>query len=114
MIAEPANDRECLYQLSQVAVAGLSRPDLRRLAARFATVAELVRWIRTLPQRDDDGAPEDGPKVACDVPQRARVAPGNPNCVERSILFLILAEMKSWFTVLQRQVGLPQRIIFCS
>jgi hypothetical protein len=93
VIAEPANDRECLYRISQVAVAGLSRRDIRELAARFRSTAELVRWIRKLPQRDDNGAPGDGPTTACDVPQRTRIAPPDPNCVERSLLYLLLAEL---------------------
>lgn len=93
MIAPPLNDRECLGKLTEVAVLGQRRQDLRDLAARFKTTAELAAWIRGLPQRDDDGDPADGPRVPCDVPQRARLVASDPNCVERSIAFVAAAEL---------------------
>jgi hypothetical protein len=93
VIAEPLNDSECLGKLTRVALAATERDDVRQLAARFATTAALAAWIRSLPQRQDDGDPSDGPRVPCDVTQRARVLPGTPNCVERSITFLAAAEV---------------------
>src|SRR5205823_15002192 len=51
-------------------------------------------WIRTLPQRDDDGDKKDGPKVeACEPPQRLRIPAEDPNCVERSALYIAVAEL---------------------
>jgi len=93
VIAEPLNDSECLGKLTRVALAATERDDVRQLAARFATTAALAAWIRSLPQRHDDGNPSDGPRVTCDVTQRARVLPGNPNCVERSVLYNAAAEL---------------------
>lgn len=92
MIAAPLNDRECLGRLTDQIRAAVDRTDVRDLAARFATTKDVVLWIRALRQRDDVGDPADGPRVDCDVSQRARVAPPDPNCVERSILYLAIAE----------------------
>lgn len=93
MIAPPLNDGACLGRLTDQVRAAIGRSDVRELAERFASTAEVVVWIRSLAQRDDTGDPKDGPRVECDVPQRARVAPTDPNCVERSILYMALAEM---------------------
>lgn len=92
MIAAPVNDRPCLDKLTEVAQGAVERDDVRQLAARFDTTAALATWIRSLPQRNDDGDPNDGPRVACDTTQRARVPADTPNCVERSLLFLAAAE----------------------
>jgi transposase-like protein len=86
------NDYECLDQLTLVAIRAVGRGDIARFARRFSSTAALRRWIRNLPQRDDEGVPGDGPKVACDVPQRTRVPALDPNCVERSLLYLAVAE----------------------
>ena len=93
MIAEPLNDSECLGQLTRLAAAAAERRDVRQLVARFPDTAALAAWIRSLPQRYDAGNPEDGPRVTCDVSQRARVMPSDPNCVERSLLYLAAAEV---------------------
>ena len=92
MIAEPLNDSECLGKLTRVALAAVERDDVRQLGARFPSTAALAAWIRSLPQRHDAGNPGDGPRVTCDVSQRARVLPDDPNCVERSLLYLAAAE----------------------
>lgn len=92
MIGDPLNDRACLGAITAHARERAASADVQAIAARFATTAELAAWIRTLPQRDDDGDPRDGPKVACDVPQRLRIPTTNPNCVERSAFFLAAAE----------------------
>lgn len=93
MIAAPLNDQDCLGRLTEVAAAGQSRAELRDLAARFRSTAALAAWIRELPQRDDHGDPADGPRVDCEVTQRARLLAEDPNCVERSILYLAAAEL---------------------
>lgn len=93
MIVAPLNDVECLSELSHVADEGTRRASVSEIAARFATPAELARWIRSLPQRNDGGDPRDGPRIACDVSQRARVPAKDPNCVERSLLYLAAAEL---------------------
>ncbi|MGE3454997.1 MAG: hypothetical protein AB7O24_07800 [Kofleriaceae bacterium] len=96
MIAEPVNDRKCLSQVTEVARELVRERDSRieEIAARFSTTKELVAWIRSLPQRDDEGDPNDGPKVnACSPPQRLRIPAPDPNCFERSILLLSTAEL---------------------
>jgi len=93
VIAEPLNDSECLGKLTRVALAATERDDVRQLGARFQSTATLAAWIRSLPQRHDAGNPSDGPRVTCDVTQRARVLPDDPNCVERSVLYLAAAEL---------------------
>jgi hypothetical protein len=94
MLAEPLNDLECLEQATSLAAAAVARPELHELAARLGSVAEAVTYIRRLPQRDDrPNDPTPGPRVACDTPQRSRVPAADPNCWERAILYLALAEL---------------------
>lgn len=93
MICEPVNDHSCLLPTSQYAVAQLARADLRELADRFNSTRNLAAWIRSLPQLNDTGPRDDGaPRIACDVAQRARLPTATPNCFERALLFLVLAE----------------------
>ena len=92
MIAEPLNDSECLGKLTRIALAATERDDVRQLGARFPSTAALAAWIRSLPQRHDTGSPSDGPRVTCEVTQRVRVLADDPNCVERSLLYLAAAE----------------------
>lgn len=83
MIENPINDVACLSQVTEVVreLIKLQDPLLIEIAGRFATTRELVEWIRTLPQRDDTGDPNDGPKAACTPPQRLRIPAPDPNCV---------------------------------
>jgi hypothetical protein len=95
VIVEPVNDRECLDAITAIAVDLVDKddPEIEALAERFPTTQALAAWIRSLPQRDDEGAPGDGPKVvACEPPQRLRVAPPDPNCVERALEYIAAAE----------------------
>lgn len=95
MIEQPVNDRMCLGQITDVVrtLIAAGDPMLLDLASRFSSTRELARWIRTLPQRDDDGVAGDGPKAAaCSPPQRIRIPAPDPNCVERSALYLGVAE----------------------
>lgn len=96
MIAKPHNDRDCLGAITDV-VADLvdqQHPALVDIAERHGDPEALAAWIRTLPQRDDDGQPCDGPKVqACRPPQRLRIPAEDPNCVERAALYLAAAEL---------------------
>ncbi len=95
MIGLPFNDLRCLGSITEV-IAELVKhedPVIVELAAKHPTTASLATWIRTLPQRDDDGVAKDGPKVeACDPPQRLRIPAPDPNCVERSALYASVAE----------------------
>jgi hypothetical protein len=96
VIAEPHNDRACLDAITEevVAMVEMRDPALVAIAEEHRTPEALVAWIRSLPQRDDTGLPCDGPKVeACRPPQRLRVPADDPNCVERSALFMGAAEL---------------------
>lgn len=96
MIEAPLNDRGCLGDITatMVAMVEAGDPAVADVAARFDDTRALATWIRSLPQRDDLGAPGDGPRVhACSPPQRLRVAPPDPNCVERAALYLAAAEL---------------------
>jgi len=95
MITAPLNDHACLGPITDV-VRGIVAdrdPELSALARELATPAGAIRWLRSLPQRDDTGEPDDGPRVeACSPPQRLRLPAPDPNCVERAALYLVLAE----------------------
>jgi hypothetical protein len=96
VIGVPLNDRKCLAQVSEVA-ASLARnrdPVLQEIAGRFRDTKALASWIRSLPQKDDEGDPAEGPKVeACEPPQRLRIPAEDPNCVERAALYVAAAEL---------------------
>lgn len=96
MIGLPFNDHRCLGSITEV-VADLVKQDdeiIREIASSHRSTASLVDYIRALPQRDDDGEPEDGPKAeTCEPPQRLRIPAEDPNCVERAALYLAVAEM---------------------
>jgi hypothetical protein len=96
MIGIPFNDLSCLGAITEQIAARVEArdPELVQIAATHPTTAALAEWIRGLPQRDDDGLRDDGPKVhACRPAQRLRVPTDDPNCVERSALYLAAAEL---------------------
>lgn len=78
------NDLMCLGAISEI-VANLVEardPLLVELAAQYPTTEALAAWIRSLPQRNDEADPNDGPRVeACLPPQRLRIPAPDPNCV---------------------------------
>jgi hypothetical protein len=90
------NDLTCLGTITEVIadLVGRRDPLLTELAAKYPTTEALAAWIRSLPQRDDEGIPGDGPKVhACAPPQRLRIPAPDPNCFERAALYLGVAEL---------------------
>ena len=89
----PLNDKGCLRLLHDEAQRYAGLPAVHKFAAQFRSLAELIDYIRHLEQRDDIGDPEDGPRLACNLPQRMRFAPSAPNCFERTALYLALAEI---------------------
>jgi hypothetical protein len=96
VIALPFNDLRCLGSITEVIAELVKHEDevLAEIAAKHETTTSLAAWIRTLPQRDDDGEPKDGPKVdSCEPPQRLRIPAPDPNCVERAALYLAVAEL---------------------
>jgi hypothetical protein len=96
VIEAPLNDDECLGPTTDHIVAELAagNPAITDLAARFTTTDDLAAWFRTLPQRDDNGHPSEGPKVeACRPAQRLQLDNPSPNCFERSARFIGAAEL---------------------
>jgi hypothetical protein len=90
------NDLTCLGTITEVVAELVARRDplLMELAAKHPTTEALAAWIRSLPQRDDEGIPSDGPKIdACQPRQRLRIPAPDPNCVERAALYLGVAEL---------------------
>lgn len=95
MIAAPHNDRACLDAITGhvIDMVELEDPMLVAIAEQHDSPETLASWIRSLPQRDDTGLPDDGPRVAaCHPPQRLRIAAEDPNCVERAATYLGAAE----------------------
>jgi len=96
MIIAPLNDRACLGTVTEFVrrMQAERGPELAALAAQFPTTRELARWIRRKPQVDDNGNPDEEPKVyACRPPQRLRVFWEAPNCFERTVEYVLLAEL---------------------
>jgi len=95
VIGLPFNDLRCLGSITEVLAELIEHRDdaIQEIAKRHPTTESLAEWIRGLPQRDDDGAEGDGPKIeACSPPQRLQIPSESPNCVERSALYLVAAE----------------------
>jgi len=92
VILEPINDVDCLDQLTRIARELVPTTVIQSVAKRLGSRDEIVRWFQSLPQADDHG---DEPVrfIQCDVPQRARLLPDNPNCVERATGALMLLEV---------------------
>ena len=66
----------CLSAASKQAAELVEQRDplLVEYAQQFRTSQEACEHIRSLPQRDDEGAPDDGPKLeACEPVQRLRI-----------------------------------------
>jgi hypothetical protein len=100
------NDLLCLGSITELVAALVQNRDavIIGLAGRFQTTEALAAWIRSLPQRNDEGDPEDGPKVeACRPAQRLRIPAADPNCVERAALYLAVAEIIDPWPI--RQLG---------
>lgn len=84
MIGLPFNDLRCLGSVTEVIAELVTNRDavIVELASKHASTEGLADWIRGLPQRDDVGEKNDGPKVeACEPPQRLRIPAADPNCL---------------------------------
>ncbi len=88
---DPLNDVKCLRLLHATVLDLMAMPWVKEFAAQFDNIGELVAYIRSLEQRDDLGVPSDGPRLPCEISQRLRFAPSDPNCFERTALFLAIA-----------------------
>jgi hypothetical protein len=96
VIALPFNDLGCLGSITEVVAELVTHRDpvIEEIATKHETTESLAEWIRGLPQRDDDGEKNDGPKVEdCKPPQRLRLPAEDPNCVERAALYIAAAEL---------------------
>ncbi|MCW5801775.1 MAG: hypothetical protein KIT31_05265 [Deltaproteobacteria bacterium] len=96
MIARPINDHDCLGPTTDQIIAAIAArdPALVDLAHQFQTTDDLAVWFRSLPQRDDDGDPAEGPKVhACRPAQRLQLESLEPNCFERASRYIGAAEL---------------------
>jgi hypothetical protein len=114
MILPPKNDVVCLRQISAHVQHLVDTQDaaIVALARSLGSIAAVIRYIRSRPQRDDVGAPHDGPKArACSPWQRLRLPAWDPNCVERAALYLALAELldpgaRRWLDTIRTEAGL--------
>jgi hypothetical protein len=96
VIALPFNDLQCLGSITEVVAELVANQDpvIVELAKKHATTESLVDWIRSLPQRDDEGDKTDGPRLeACEPSQRLRIPAHDMNCVERSATYVAVAEL---------------------
>jgi hypothetical protein len=90
------NDTECLSAASEQAAELVEQRDplLVAYAQQFRTKEDAWAHIRSLPQRDDEGIHDDGPKLdACEPVQRLRIPAPDPNCFERAVLGMIIGEL---------------------
>lgn len=92
MILDPSTDRDCLGQLTQMARELAPTTLMRTVATRLGSPRAVVKWIQSLPQTDDNGD-ELIRYVSCDVPQRVRLLPDDPNCFERAFAAIALLEV---------------------
>ena len=72
------NDLNCLGWISEIVIGLVDPPDpkLLDIANRLQTTEALAAWIRSLPQRNDEGVSGDGPKVVeCRPAQRSASSP---------------------------------------
>jgi hypothetical protein len=92
VILEPINDTECLDQLTRIAREMVPTTLIQAVARRLGSRDAIIEWFQSLPQEDDRGS-EQVRFIQCDVPQRARLLPDNPNCVERATGAMMLLEV---------------------
>lgn len=92
MILDPVADVACLALLVREARELAAGSAAARIAAQLGSVSRVVSWLQSLPQSDDDGR-ERLQAIQCDVPQRLRLFPADPNCFERTLAALALCEV---------------------
>lgn len=92
MIENPANDRACLDQFTKDAREMARSTRAYKLAAQLRTKRNVIAWLQSKPQLDDDGS-ERVQVTVCDVPQRDRLFSDTPNCIERARDAAILFEV---------------------
>jgi hypothetical protein len=92
VILDPINDVDCLGQITTIARELAPTTLIISVAKKLGSREAVIHWLQSLPQADDDGS-EHVRYIQCDVPQRVRLLPDDPNCVERSMGALMLLEV---------------------
>lgn len=92
-LIDPLNDAGCLGKMHENVRAFRDTRTAQQLARQCETPEQVVMFIRTLDQRDDFGDPKDGPRLSCDVSQRLRLPTLDPNCFERTAMYLALVSI---------------------
>ena len=104
MIRDPINDVACMGQLTTIARELARTTIISTVARRLGSASEVVDWIRSLPQTDDEGH-EHVRYIECDVPQRVRLLPDDLYGVEQTII-VPLTEQQSTAIVAALRGGL--------
>ena len=92
MIGEPWNDTVCLRELHRQAREAARSDEIRGFASEIGSLDNLIAYLQNLPHRSDYGL--DGPRILCgDNTQRLRIMPEDPNCFERTLWYLAVAEV---------------------
>lgn len=84
MIGLPFNDLRCLGSITEVIAELVANRDevIAEIARKHHSTESLANWIRSLPQRDDAGEEDDGPRIKeCKPTQRLRIPADDPNCI---------------------------------
>ena len=92
-LMRPLNDIDCLDLMHDEVVRYAALPHVKMMADEYDDAEDVAEQMRRRPQRDDRGDPDDGPRLPCEISQRVRFAPSNPNCFERTLTYLSLAEI---------------------
>ena len=92
-IIDPLNDKKCLRLAHKRARQLAVIPAFVAYVKQFKTLREFKAHIRSLEQRDDLGDLDDGPRIPCEISQRLRFSPLDPNCFERTVMFLAAGEV---------------------
>src|SRR5262245_10965488 len=99
MITDPVNDQGCLGQLldhtrlmADLSMAKALAWAFMKLPGEYGGIPAVVLWLKMLPQRDDFGGSDGEDAIRCDVRQRLRTFPDDPNCFERTAMFIAVAE----------------------
>jgi hypothetical protein len=92
-LLDPLNAGGCLGKLHESVRAFRDTQTAQQLARHCETPEQAAVFIRTLDQRDDFGDPKDGPRLSCEVSQRLRLPTLDPNCFERTAMYLALVSI---------------------
>ncbi len=92
MIGRPVNDRGCLALLDARARKLARTPAARAIGRAAESLRNVVALIRAKPQHRE-AIPKGAPTIACDVSQPVRFWAPDPDCVERTLDFMVMVEV---------------------